>query len=75
MVVITGRLDHFFGVRNPTFQTSFEETGYVGYRAWVPFTGFSKAEVETLHKVLVSVRISTFFFFITENTIISEFEK
>lgn len=63
MVVITGRLDHFFGVRNPKFQRGYEESGYISYRAYIPFTGFSKAEVETLHEVLVSVIISTFFFY------------
>jgi len=61
MVLITGRLDHFFGVRNPKFQRGCEEAGYVSYRAWIPFTGFSKAEAETLHQVLVSVIISIIF--------------
>lgn len=61
MVVITGRLDHYFGVRNPKFERGCEEAGYVSCRAWIPFTGFSKAEVGTLHEVLVSVIMSTLF--------------
>lgn len=47
MVVIAGRLDHFFGVRNPKFQRGYEGAGYVSYEGWIPFTGFSKPDVET----------------------------
>lgn len=73
MVVITGRLDHFSVARNPKFKTDCEEAGYVSHKAWIPLSGFSKAEIETLHKVLVSVIVNNVF--ITENAITLEFEK
>lgn len=53
--MLTGRLDHF-GVSNSNFQINLE-AGYVSFRVWIPITGFSKAEVETLYKVLISVII------------------